>query len=311
MQDMAHAGIVHEGDAVRSNRRLNAISILLPATMTGLALALLVVDGWAPTATTLTLFALFFVLQLLGISVGLHRYFTHQAFRTGRAIRVFLAVTGSWAFQGPIDRWVADHRRHHRFTDAPLDPHSPYWVEDVAAGSRAAGLFHAHMGWMFTCPLSDPQRYASDILRDPITRWCSAHYWWLCASSVLAPGLLGWLLGGAREGWLCALWGGFVRVALLQQITWSVNSVGHSFGRKLPGSRDESRDIPLLAVLLFGDGLHSYHHRYPTAAMNHPLRLDLNGQLLTLLERLGLVWDLRRFPAVPPETGTPPGYTGD
>ena len=300
MHESDGEGIIYTGAAVRANRRLNLVSILLPALGTLLAVVLASVEGWAPSANTWTLFAAFFVLQLWGISVGLHRYFTHHAFRTGRVIHTFLAVAGSFAFQGPIDRWVADHRRHHRFTDRPLDPHSPYWVEEREAGSRAQGLLHAHMGWMFTCPVSDPKRYAPDILRDPITRWCSAHYWWLCAASVLLPASLGALAGGPREALLGGLWAGFARVALLQQITWSVNSIGHSFGRKLPGGRDESRDIPLLALLLFGDGLHSYHHRYPAAAVNHPSALDLNGMLLGGLERLGWVWDLRRFPEGPP-----------
>ena len=87
--------------------------------------------------------------------------------------------------------------------------------------------------------------------------------------------------------------GGFLRVALLQQLTWSINSVGHCFGYNAPDSKDQSRDIPIYAVILFGEGLHNYHHRFPTAAVNQPQKLDANGFLIRVLERMGLAWDLR------------------
>jgi fatty-acid desaturase len=86
-------------------------------------------------------------------------------------------------------------------------------------------------------------------------------------------------------------------VALLQQLTWAVNSLGHVLGSKVPGARGEGRDNLAFALLLFGEGLHSFHHRYPSAAVNEPARLDLHGALLVALERLGLVWRLRRYPA--------------
>jgi stearoyl-CoA desaturase (delta-9 desaturase) len=287
----ADAGIVSEPRAVRRNHLLNAVSIGAPlaGTLAGLA-------AWSelgPSAATLAVFAAFFAAEAVGIGIGLHRYFTHRAFRTGRGLRALLAVLGSWAMQGPIDRWVADHRRHHRFADRPEDPHSPWWAGTAPAPSRLRGLAHAHFGWMLTGLVSDPERYAADIRRDPVARWCSRRYWWLCATSLLAPALVGFAVGGAAEAWRCLVWAGCFRVALLHQITWSVNSVGHMFGSKVAGSSDESRDSWLFALLLFGEGLHSYHHRHPGAALNQPSRLDLNGWILRRLERAGLVWGLR------------------
>ena len=286
------SGVISDGPAVEANRRLNAWSIVLP--LAGTLIAILLIPFATPTAATAALFAMFFVLELVGLGIGIHRYFTHRAFKTGRVFRAVLAVTASWAFQGPLDRWVADHRRHHRFADEALDPHSPHWVQRKPAKSRLSGLFHAHIGWMFTCDLSDPDRYAADIRSDPISNWCSRHYWQLCGVSVALPAICGFLVGGAEEALLCLLWAGFVRVALLQQLTWSVNSVGHSFGHRRSGSRDESRDIPFFAIVLFGEGLHNFHHRHPTAGLNEPASLDLNGAMLRALERAGIVWSLRR-----------------
>lgn len=285
-------GIVRTGPAVAANRRLNAWSIGLP--MAGAVVALLLLGPLPPTATTAAVFLVFFLLELLGLGIGIHRYFTHQAFKTGRGLRTLLAVTASWAFQGPIDRWVADHRRHHRFADRRFDPHSPHWIGDDPTPSRGAGLWHAHLGWMIEAHVTDADRYAADIRSDPISGWCSRHYGLLSVSSIGLPAILGFVLGGGAEALRCALWAGFVRVAVLQQLTWSINSIGHSFGRQVEGARDESRDIPFLAVALVGEGLHSFHHRNPTAGVNEPRRLDPSGALLILLERWGWIRDLRR-----------------
>jgi stearoyl-CoA desaturase (delta-9 desaturase) len=288
----ASAGILTRGRPVVANRLLNAVSILAP--IAGTAYALWHWERLAPTALSWALFAVFFAAEVIGVSLGLHRYFTHKSFETSAAGRALLGVLGSLAFQAPIERWVADHRRHHRYTDGPLDPHSPHWIGGRPPRWRWLGLLHAHVAWMFYCPLSDPARYAPDIARDPIARWCTRLYWPLCGVSLALPAALGYALGGAPEAARGFFWAGCFRVALLQQITWTINSVGHAFGAKEPGARDESRNSPLLAIALLGEGLHGFHHRHPTAAVFAPERLDLGGWLLTRLERLGLVWNVKR-----------------
>lgn len=285
-------GVIVAPGPVAANRRLNALSIFVP--LGGVALGLALAPRVRPTWLTVAIFLVFFVAETLGLGLGLHRLFSHHAFRIGTIGRAVLAVLGSFGMQGPIDRWVADHRRHHRFTDRPGDPHSPHWA-DGSPVSRLAGLWHAHFRWMLTCDVSDKERYAADIRRDPITRWCSDHYAWLCASSLLAPALVGWTLGGGAEAARGFFWAGCFRVVLLQHLTWSVNSLGHMFGTRVPGSFDEARDNRWLAIALFGEGLHSYHHSHPLAAVNEPRRLDLNGWILSRLERIGVVWGLKRY----------------
>lgn len=289
--DLESAGIIVEGSAVRANRVINAVSILVPflgSLMIPLAWPLL-----APTRTTFAIFVVFFVLEVLGIGIALHRYFTHRAFQTGRVLRTILAVLGSSALQGPIDRWVADHRRHHRFADQPLDPHSPHWMNGHRPRWRWLGLVNAHVFWLFYCPLTDPDRYAADIRRDPISGWCSRHYGWFAGGSLLVPAVVGLASGGVDEAILCFFWAGCLRVTVLHHLTWSINSLGHSFGRQVPGSRDQSRDITFFSLVLFGEGFHSYHHAHPNAAVNEPSQLDIGGFVLRGLRRVGLVWDLK------------------
>ena len=83
-----------------------------------------------------------------GITVGFHRYFTHGSFKAKRPLRVALAVAGSMAIEGRSIRWVADHRKHHKFSDREGDPHSP-WRYGETVPALAKGLWYAHMGWLF------------------------------------------------------------------------------------------------------------------------------------------------------------------
>ena len=116
--------------------------------------AAVLVGGWLAWGgelhwQDLLVLAIMYTLTGLGITVGFHRLFTHRSFKTGRTLRAVLAVLGSMAVEGPVIEWVATHRKHHRFSDHPGDPHSPHL--DHAPGWRGVlrGLGHAHVGWMF------------------------------------------------------------------------------------------------------------------------------------------------------------------
>ncbi|MEQ1929354.1 MAG: acyl-CoA desaturase [Parvularculaceae bacterium] len=284
---LAAAGIVTQSQLVRRNRRLNAISIGVPAIGSLAALALLPVAP--PTLSTLAIFAVLFFIQSFGLSIGLHRYFTHRSFRPARWFAICLAVAGTWAFQGPIARWVADHRRHHRFSDAQFDPHSPYWTDEGPIRGSVRGWAHAHLSWMLTGRPSCETRYAKDVHADPVESWVSRNYWLVASSGLVLPALVGFAVGGPGEALTAFLWAGCLRVAILHQITWSVNSFGHMFGTKVEGSRDQSRNNLVLTILMIGEGLHSHHHRFPQSAVNQPAILDASGWALRLLARLGVV----------------------
>src|SRR3954453_15694301 len=91
-------------------------------------------------------FVVAYLLTGLGVTVGFHRLFTHRSFKTGKAVRATLAILGSAAIEGPVISWVADHRKHHAYSDMEGDPHSPH--VDHGAGLKGAlkGLGHAHVG---------------------------------------------------------------------------------------------------------------------------------------------------------------------
>lgn len=286
------AGIETDPALHSQNRRQNALSIGVP--LVGTVAAFLSLQVFPPSIVTLAAFISFFVLTGFGITLGLHRYFTHRSFETRPWFSAIIAVAGSWAFQGPIRRWVADHRRHHRFSDCQFDPHSPYFDDYGAITSRLWGFAHSHFLWMLTGLRSSEPRYAADIANDPAANWCSRHYWLSASSGIFAPAMIGLSVGGPGEAVSCALWAGFARVSLLHQLTWSVNSFGHMFGTKQAGATDEARDNPALALMILGEGLHGFHHRFPNAAIKAPLRYDATGALILILEKIGLVWNVKR-----------------
>ena len=177
--------------------------------------------------------AITYTLTGLGITVGFHRLFTHRSFKTTRTMRALLAVLGSMAVEGRLDDWVATHRKHHRFSDHPGDPHSPH--VDHAPGWRGElrGLAHAHVGWMFRGKdKANPARYAKDLAADRDLRFISRTFpLWVAAGLALPFGLGAALTGSVAGGLTGLLWGGAVRIFLLHHATFSINSLCHSFGR--------------------------------------------------------------------------------
>jgi stearoyl-CoA desaturase (delta-9 desaturase) len=153
-------------------------------------------------------------------------------------LKVGLAVAGQLALQGPVIDWVADHRRHHAFSDREGDPHSP-WLFGTSAAALAKGFWHAHMGWLFDRNLTNHRRFTPDLLADTDVVAVNRQFALCTAFSLLAPALLGGLLSGSWAGALTAFfWAGLVRVAVLHHVTWSVNSICHMIGERPFNARD-------------------------------------------------------------------------
>jgi stearoyl-CoA desaturase (delta-9 desaturase) len=230
-----------------------------------------------------------------GITVGFHRYFTHGSFKARRGLRIALAIAGSAAVQGPVIRWVADHRRHHKFSDRDGDPHSP-WRFGTSVGALSRGLLHAHMGWLFAPEHTNPRVYVPDLLADRDIRRISALFPLITAASLLLPALAGGLWAGSWTGALTAFfWASLVRISLLHHVTWSINSICHTVGDRPFVSRDKSANVWWLAVASMGESWHNLHHADPTCARHGVLRgqLDSSARVIWLLERARLVTAVR------------------
>ncbi|TDD35127.1 acyl-CoA desaturase [Actinomadura sp. KC06] len=247
--------------------------------------------GW----TDVVLMAVFYVLSAGGVTVGYHRHFTHGSFRAKRPLKVFLAIAGSLAIEGPVIMWVADHRRHHKHSDKEMDPHSPWrFGNDWKALTK--GLAWAHYGWLFDGNRTSKRRFAKDLLDDPDIRRIHLAFPGLVAVSFLLPALIGGMVSMSWAGFLTALfWAGFVRITLVHHVTWSINSICHTFGKEDFEVRDKSRNVWWLAIPSLGESWHNLHHSDPTCARHGVLKgqIDISARFIWLFEKAGWAYDVR------------------
>jgi stearoyl-CoA desaturase (delta-9 desaturase) len=281
----------------RTHKIINLIGVPMP--LVGVIAAVVVLWNRAVGPLELTLLVALYVLTAFGITLGFHRMFTHRALETSPAVRAILAVLGSMAVEGSVIAWVADHRKHHAFTDQDGDPHSPHLSGPGFVGA-IKGLWHAHIGWLFeSVGTAERNRFAPDLVKDRALRVIDRLFFLWVVLGFAIPFALGWIIGGGIGTALTALlWGGFVRVFLLHHVTWSINSVCHFFGRKRFDVDDESTNVFWLAPFSMGEAWHHNHHAFPTSAF-HGLRFwervaDPTGLLIALLEKLGIVWAVVR-----------------
>ena len=281
----------------RLERNVNIAAVVVPLLGVIAAGALLWNHFLGPR--DLAIFALMYALTAVGITVGFHRLLTHRAFQTHRPLRYTLAVLGSMALQGPVIDWVADHRKHHTFTDEEGDPHSPHAGRGAGLRGMAMGLWHAHVGWLFsTHGQASSKRFAPDLVEDVGMRRINRSFPWIALGSLGVPFLLGLALsGGSLVAALAALlWGGLVRIFLVHHITWSINSICHFFGTRRFDIEDHSTNVFWLALPSLGEAWHHNHHAFPRSAF-HGLRwyeLDPSGWLILAMARIGLAWDVVR-----------------
>lgn len=250
--------------------------VTLPLLGTAVAFALLWQRYVFPS--DIALLAVFYVLTALGITIGYHRMLTHDGFKAPAAVRAFFLILGCMAFEGAPDEWAAAHIKHHAHSDKEGDPHSPL-----------EGFWHSHMGWLFALRnFPDVKMYAPHLREDPVVRFVSRNVLVWMGLSLLLPFLIG--------GWTGLVWGGLVRIFLVNHITWSVNSVCHTFGKRVFETHDESRNEWVVGLLGLGEGWHNNHHAFPRNAF-HGMRwwqFDLSGYIIRALESIGLIWNVQR-----------------
>lgn len=236
----------------------------------------------------LVLFFALFVLSGLSITLGYHRLFSHHAFEAHWTVRLASLIFGAGALEGSVVQWCGEHRRHHRFTDESLDPYN-----------RSRGFWHAHVGWAVLRQQQPEEDNVNDLRQDRLVAWQDRYFGLIGPASAYAlPGLIGWAWNGghgALGGFLVA---GITRVALVQQVTFCINSICHSYGHQPYTSRCSARDNSFAALFTFGEGYHNFHHQFQADYRNgvKPWQFDPTKWCIWALSCLGLAWKLNRVP---------------
>ncbi len=247
--------------------------------------------GVSSVAASVALLA--YLVRMFAITAFYHRYFSHRAFRTSRALQFCGALLGATATQRGALWWSGVHRQHHRNADLPNDPHTPQH-----------GFLRAHLGWFLT------RRYfrvegnlTRDWQRFPELRWLDRFDSAVPILFALGMYGLGAWLESVRPAWgtngvQMLVWGYCISTVALCHATFCINSLAHRFGERRFATSDDSRNNRWLALLTLGEGWHNNHHRFATAARQGFFRgePDATHAVLRVMERCGLVWDLRAVP---------------
>jgi stearoyl-CoA desaturase (Delta-9 desaturase) len=217
-------------------------------------------------------------LRIFAIGAGYHRYFSHRAYETSRAFQFVLAVLAQSTSQKSVLWWAANHRDHHLHSDTELDVHSP----------RHTGFIYSHVGWIFSRgqETMNVNRIA-DFAKYSELMWLHRYE--------QAPAFALAVICFALAGWPGLIVGFFWSTVAVYHGTFCINSLAHLVGRRRYVTGDDSRNNWLLAIITMGEGWHNNHHAYQSSARQgfSWWEYDPTFYLLKLLERLGLVWNLK------------------
>lgn len=271
------------------------LTIFLVVPFAALVAAIPVAWGWGLSGRDATIALVMYAVSGLGVTVGYHRYLTHRSFTARRPVRIALTIAGSLALQASAIQWVADHRRHHRFSDKDGDPHSP-WRYGTGFRALTKGFVYSHVGWLYDWEKTDEIKYAPELVADRDVNFLSRTFGYWVAVSLLLPPLVGGLWGWSWQAAVTAFfWGSLVRICLLHHVTFAINSVCHITGRRPFRTRDRSQNVWWLAILSFGESWHNFHHAEPTSARHGVRRfeIDTSAMLIKVMEKLRWISDVR------------------
>ncbi|RDX35838.1 acyl-CoA desaturase [Kangiella sp. HD9-110m-PIT-SAG07] len=236
-------------------------------------------------------FAASYFVRMFAITAFYHRYFSHKSFKTSRFMQAFFGFIGATSTQrGPL-WWAAHHRHHHKHADTEHDTHSP-----------RDGFLRSHTLWFLTKKnFETNEDRVKDLAKFKELKWLDRY-------DVIPPIIYAFfilMIGtyiehvhpalGATK-WQILIWGFFISTVVLSHVTFLINSLAHRVGYRSYDTNDDSRNNPLLAILTLGEGWHNNHHQFP-GSVRQGIRwweLDISYYLLVVMEKLGLVWDLKK-----------------
>lgn len=256
----------------------------------GFSYALINSVGWFE----LILFLTGYYMANISVGLGLHRLWSHDAYKTNKYVEFVLAVLSAGTLQGPALSWASNHFDHHTYTDTEKDPHTPQKYK-----SRFMGFLWSHMGWMLVGEGSYKSINRVTMVKlgkNKILIWQLKYYWQIAtAMNTIVPAFVGFVFGGTA----LAAYAGFVFIglgrALQQQATFFVNSLCHFVGTQ-KYTNGTSRDIWWLAFMLLGENWHNFHHAFPSDYRNGAkwYQADVHKWLIYLMSKCGLAWGLKR-----------------
>lgn len=212
-------------------------------------------------------------------TVYLHRALSHRAVVLAAPVEVLMRAL-IWLTTGISPRqWAAVHRKHHKFSDAEGDPHSPY-----VHGFWQIQLLNY---FYYRREAANPEtiaRFTRDIADD---RWdrVFSHTW---AGLLLFAAIL-----MVAFGPLLGVIAFVAHVLLYVFLNSSVNGAAHWIGYQR--FANSARNLWVLALLTSGEGLHNNHHEFPGSSRfaQRWWEIDPGWYTIALLRSVGLARPVR------------------
>lgn len=228
-------------------------------------------------------------LAIIGISAGVHRLWSHRAYKAAFPLRLFLVICSTIGHQNSAIHWAREHRVHHKFSETNADP-----------VNAARGFFFSHVGWLLIKKHPDVTAKGklvdmSDLFADPLLAF-QRKYFKYCALvvSILIPLIVpvyywnetwtnSFCIAVALR-WVCSL-----------NSVWLVNSAAHMFGNRPYDANITPSENAMVSLLTSGEGFHNYHHTFPwdykTSELGNPL--NFSKLLIDTCAKVGLAYDLK------------------
>ena len=217
-------------------------------------------------------------LTIACVTLYLHRSQAHRAVEFHPVISHFMRAW-LWLTTGMVTKqWVAIHRKHHRFTDEPDDPHSPVHYGIWRVLFKGAGLYHSA-----SKDLAMVQQYGVGTPDD----WIEKNLYTLHSRlGILLMLIIDLVFFGP---WGLIVWG----IQMLWIPFWAagvVNGVGHWWGYRNGETKDQSKNIVPWGIIIGGEELHNNHHLNPASAKlsKKPWEFDIGWFYIRILTLLGL-----------------------
>lgn len=236
--------------------------------------------GWSEIA----LHTFFYFAGGLGITALYHRSWAHNAVQFPRALEYVLAACSTLVIQMPARQWIIAHIDHHQHTD---DDRDPYNIQ--------RGFWWAHLEWILFNHKDDAQLPAR-LADHPVIEWQQRHYWLLCVLMNLIIPIAVAMLAGAP--WWSAVLLSSLRMAVMEHVVFSVNSLCHWWGTQ-PFTREVSAKNVWWFPFALGEQYHNYHHAFPRD-YRHGIKwfdFDPTKWFIMGLSRIGLATNLVAMPS--------------
>lgn len=205
---------------------------------------------------------------LIGIDLGMHRYFTHKSFQSKRWFENVMLLIGILNHQGSSIMFAGVHRMHHAHSDTEKDPHNGSWLKIL--------FYIRHKNFLV------PMHMIADLARNPLHRLIHKQYFKIHFALLLLT-----LLDVVVYGYTI---GAIVTINWLSAATVNILSHG-DHGKRNFDTKDKSTNTWIIQVWSWNEGLHNNHHYLPSAydyAMKKG-EIDLPAIVLRLLEKINIV----------------------